>query len=228
MNLPPSASRTSPAASTRRSSTWTRRRPRRPPSAGCAPAAGTRHRWRCACRWTTLPPQRRAASRCRASACRPAFENLKWLKPVYAGDHIAYSGVVTARRLSRSRPDWGIVSIEFAGENQKGEPVFAMTGRVFVGCIGAPRGCRDAPLSCCDATSSGRPRQAARRSSPGGAGRATSCSRSGTAPTRTSRIPGWRRRSSRGRYGRRWPPSTWRGRLPTRRSRRRSRRSCRR
>jgi acyl dehydratase len=62
----------------------------------------------------------------------PGVENLKWLKPVYADDRIAYSGVVSARRLSRSRPGWGIVSIEFTGENQKGEPVFTMTGHVFV------------------------------------------------------------------------------------------------
>ncbi len=62
----------------------------------------------------------------------PGFDDLKWLRPVYVGDRISYAGVVAAKRLSRSRPGWGIVSLDFSGENQKGEPVFAMTGHVFV------------------------------------------------------------------------------------------------
>jgi len=62
----------------------------------------------------------------------PGFDDLKWLKPVYAGDTIAYTGRVTAKRLSRSRPGWGLVSMEVTGANQKGEPVFAITTQVFV------------------------------------------------------------------------------------------------
>ena len=62
----------------------------------------------------------------------PGFDNLKWLKPVYAGDRVAYTGTVAAKRLSRSRPGQAIVSIDFTGENQRGEPVFAMTGHVLV------------------------------------------------------------------------------------------------
>jgi len=61
----------------------------------------------------------------------PGFDDLKWLKPVYAGDEIAFSGTIVAKRQSRSRPGWGIVSIETTGVNQKGEPVFAYTGHVF-------------------------------------------------------------------------------------------------
>ena len=62
----------------------------------------------------------------------PGFDNLKWLKPVYAGDRVAYSGTVTSKRLSRSRPGQAIVSIDFSGANQRGELVVAMTGHVFV------------------------------------------------------------------------------------------------
>ena len=62
----------------------------------------------------------------------PGVDNLKWLKPVFAGDRISYSGTVSAKRLSQSRPGWGLVAFDFAGENQNGEPVFAMTGHVFV------------------------------------------------------------------------------------------------
>jgi acyl dehydratase len=62
----------------------------------------------------------------------PGFDNLKWLKPVYAGDEIAYSGRIVDKRMTQSRPGWGIISMEVTGANQKGEPVFAYTGHVFV------------------------------------------------------------------------------------------------
>jgi acyl dehydratase len=61
----------------------------------------------------------------------PGFDGLKWMKPVYAGDDISFSGKIVAKRESNSRPGWGIVSIEMIGVNQKGEPVFAYTGHVF-------------------------------------------------------------------------------------------------
>ena len=62
----------------------------------------------------------------------PGFDNLKWLKPVYAGDEIRYAGRIVAKREAASRPGWGIISMEVTGTNQKGEPVFAYTGHVFV------------------------------------------------------------------------------------------------
>ncbi len=61
----------------------------------------------------------------------PGFDDLKWMKPVFAGDTITYSGEVTAKRLSRSRPGWGIVTLRTTGVNQKGEQVFAITGHLF-------------------------------------------------------------------------------------------------
>ena len=64
------------------------------------------------------------------------FDDLKWMKPVYAGDEIAFSGKVVAKRESGSRPGWGIVSIESIGVNQKGEQVFTCTGHVFVAMAG--------------------------------------------------------------------------------------------
>ena len=62
----------------------------------------------------------------------PGFDNLKWIKPVYAGDEIHYSGRIADKRETKSRPGWGIISLEVNGVNQKGEPVFAYTGHVFV------------------------------------------------------------------------------------------------
>ena len=62
----------------------------------------------------------------------PGFDNLKWLKPVYASDEIRYSGRVVEKRATHSRPGWGIVSMEVTGVNQKSEPVFSYVGHVFV------------------------------------------------------------------------------------------------
>jgi acyl dehydratase len=61
----------------------------------------------------------------------PGVDELKWLKPVYAGDDISFSGRIVAKRESGSRPGWGLVSIETVGVNKKGEPVFSCIGHVF-------------------------------------------------------------------------------------------------
>ncbi len=62
----------------------------------------------------------------------PGFEALKWLKPVYAGDTISFETEVTSRRPSRSRPEWGVITLENTGRNQAGEEVVSFTGHVFV------------------------------------------------------------------------------------------------
>jgi acyl dehydratase len=61
----------------------------------------------------------------------PGFSNLKWVKPVYAGDTIAYRSTVTAKRASASRPGWGLVFHHNTGTNQHGEVVFSFDGMVF-------------------------------------------------------------------------------------------------
>lgn len=62
----------------------------------------------------------------------PGFDDLRWIRPVYPDDTIAFVGQVSAKRVSKSRPQWGLVSIETTGANQKGEPVFSFIGHVFV------------------------------------------------------------------------------------------------
>ena len=62
----------------------------------------------------------------------PGFDALKWLRPVYAGDTIAFETQVTSKRVSRSRPHWGLVTMESTGRNQDGEVVVSFTGHVFV------------------------------------------------------------------------------------------------
>ncbi len=61
----------------------------------------------------------------------PGFNNLKWLKPVYAGDTITYRTTVTSKRVSASRPGWGLVFHHNTGTNQNGEEVFSFDGMVF-------------------------------------------------------------------------------------------------
>ena len=62
----------------------------------------------------------------------PGFEELKWLKPVMAGETIFYSTEVIELRPSRSRPEWGILTNRNEGRNEAGELVFSFIGRVFV------------------------------------------------------------------------------------------------
>jgi acyl dehydratase len=75
-----------------------------------------------------------AASDARAARVGPSpgFDHLKWLKPVYAGDRISYATEVIAKRESRSRPGWGLVSMRSIGRNQAGDDVVSFVGHVFV------------------------------------------------------------------------------------------------
>ena len=62
----------------------------------------------------------------------PGFRDLKWLKPVYAGDTVSYATEIVDKRVSNSRPGWGLMSIRNTGANQNGEPVISFTSVVFV------------------------------------------------------------------------------------------------
>jgi acyl dehydratase len=62
----------------------------------------------------------------------PGFRELRWIKPVLAGDTISFASVVEQMRTSDSRPQWGIVQIRNTGINQRGELVFSVLGTGFV------------------------------------------------------------------------------------------------
>lgn len=62
----------------------------------------------------------------------PGFKNLRWGKPVFAGDRITYSSTVVDTRASASRPQWGLFFHRNAGVNQHGDEVFSFEGCVFV------------------------------------------------------------------------------------------------
>jgi acyl dehydratase len=62
----------------------------------------------------------------------PGFRELRWLKPVLAGDTLSFASVVESKRASDSRPEWGIVQIRNSGINQRGELAYSFLGAAFV------------------------------------------------------------------------------------------------
>jgi acyl dehydratase len=62
----------------------------------------------------------------------PGFRNLKWIRPVLAGDTVSYQWEVTSTRISEKRPEWGLVHSLNTGTNQHGVLVFSFEATVFV------------------------------------------------------------------------------------------------
>jgi acyl dehydratase len=62
----------------------------------------------------------------------PGFRELRWIKPVLAGDTISFASEVTSLRISESRPAWGILEGRNSGTNQRGELVFSILASAFV------------------------------------------------------------------------------------------------
>ena len=62
----------------------------------------------------------------------PGFKDLRWYKPVLAGDTITYSSETAALRASASRPQWGILQVRNIGINQRDELVFSVLASAFV------------------------------------------------------------------------------------------------
>jgi acyl dehydratase len=62
----------------------------------------------------------------------PGFRELRWLKPVLAGDTISFASEIVAKRASDSRPNWGILQARLSGTNQHGELVYSVLSTAFV------------------------------------------------------------------------------------------------
>ena len=62
----------------------------------------------------------------------PGFRELRWIKPVLAGDTVSFASEVESVRSSSSRPEWGIVEARNTGVNQRGELVFSVLATAFV------------------------------------------------------------------------------------------------
>ena len=63
-----------------------------------------------------------------ASIGSPGLDALRWLKPVRPGDTLHTEGEVKSKRASRSKPDRGIVYMDWEVKNQAGEVVMTFTG----------------------------------------------------------------------------------------------------
>jgi len=62
----------------------------------------------------------------------PGFRELRWIKPVLAGDTVSFASEVASLRTSSSRPEWGILEARNTGTNQRGELVFSLLATAFV------------------------------------------------------------------------------------------------
>lgn len=61
----------------------------------------------------------------------PGFRDMRWLRPVRAGDTLTYVWEATGKRTSASRPGWGIVEMRNHARDGDGTPVFRFDGVVF-------------------------------------------------------------------------------------------------
>jgi acyl dehydratase len=62
----------------------------------------------------------------------PGFRDLRWIKPVLAGDTVSFASEVASIRISESRPQWAILQGHNTGTNQRGELVFSFHAAAFV------------------------------------------------------------------------------------------------
>ncbi len=111
-----------------------------------AAAAATHFGRLCASGWHTVAVfmrhfvefERREADAARARGETPArdgpspgIRDLRWLKPVYAGDTISFAREVTQLRDATRQPGWGLMVARNTGTNQRGELVFSFIGAKF-------------------------------------------------------------------------------------------------
>jgi acyl dehydratase len=62
----------------------------------------------------------------------PGFRELRWIRPVLAGDTVSFASEVESLRTSEKRPEWGIVQARHTGTNQRGELVYSLLATAFV------------------------------------------------------------------------------------------------
>jgi acyl dehydratase len=62
----------------------------------------------------------------------PGFRELRWIRPVLAGDTISFASEIASLRVSEKRPQWGIVEGRHTGTNQRGELVYSLLATAFV------------------------------------------------------------------------------------------------
>ena len=97
--------------------------------------------WHVACAWMRLWVNHQNGEIAEATArgedlpvAGPAagFDDMRWLKPVLAGQTLRYRSTVVAGRPSKSRPGWGILDSLHEGFDESGARVFHFTSHVFM------------------------------------------------------------------------------------------------
>lgn len=63
----------------------------------------------------------------------PGVDNIRWLAPVKASDTLSYRYTVLEARASRSRPDAGLMRMQWEAFNQDGVRVLSMEGWSMIG-----------------------------------------------------------------------------------------------
>ncbi len=62
----------------------------------------------------------------------PCFRNMKWPKPVYAGETVAFSRTALAQRPLASRPGWRLLTMRAAGIDSAGDLVIEFESTVLL------------------------------------------------------------------------------------------------
>lgn len=62
----------------------------------------------------------------------PGFSDLKWLKPVFAGETVSFTRTVTGHRPLASRPGWHLVTIVADGTDSAGDKVIEFESAVLM------------------------------------------------------------------------------------------------
>lgn len=62
----------------------------------------------------------------------PGFENLKWLRPVYADETITFTRKAVSHRPLASRPGWRLLTLEGEAYNEDGTKVLSFENVVLV------------------------------------------------------------------------------------------------
>ncbi|MEP9389525.1 MaoC family dehydratase [Mesorhizobium sp. KR9-304] len=62
----------------------------------------------------------------------PGISNLKWLKPVYAGETVSFSRTAISHRPMTSRPGWRMLTVRAEGSDSTGAKVIEFDSAVLV------------------------------------------------------------------------------------------------
>ena len=88
--------------------------------------------WHTCAAWMRLTVDHIARLGGSAAGISPGIDQIRWTRPVYAGDTITYVNTVVDKRRLASRPGWAVITQENHGTNQTGEVVYVMRGPVLV------------------------------------------------------------------------------------------------